>query len=66
MDVVTLDGDSVNRKGDMSGGYHDAKSARLLTLENIRKINQKLKQLSEEHTSLQQKASQVWLVTRGQ
>lgn len=55
MDVVTMAGDEFNRKGGISGGYHDDRSARLLTLERIRELGRDLKDLSKQQKDMQAK-----------
>ncbi|CAN0155622.1 unnamed protein product, partial [Hapterophycus canaliculatus] len=59
MDVVTVNGDEFNRKGSISGGYHDSRSARLLTLENIRGLRKDLDRLAGERRGMQAKANEA-------
>lgn len=56
MDVVTMAGDEFNRKGGISGGYHDERAARLLTLERIRELGRDLKDLGKQQKGMQAKA----------
>lgn len=60
MDSITLDGDEVNRKGGMSGGYHDESSARLGAVERIRTLRRDLKGLDKDYKDMQQKVGQWW------
>lgn len=53
MDVITLEGDEINRKGGMSGGYHDEKSARLLVVERIRTLRRDLRQSTKERKDME-------------
>ena len=55
MDVVTMNGDEFNRKGSISGGYHDERAARLLTLERIRGLRKDLDALSKQRKDMQEK-----------
>lgn len=55
MDVVTMNGDEFNRKGSISGGYHDERAARLLTLEKIRGLRKDLDALSKQRKDMQDK-----------
>lgn len=57
MDVVTMNGDEFNRKGSISGGYHDERAARLLTLERIRGLRKELDALSKQRKDMQDKVS---------
>lgn len=59
MDSITLDGDEVNRKGGMSGGYHDESSARLGAVERIRTLRRDLKGLDKDYKDMQQKGNEV-------
>lgn len=38
VNCVTLQGDQVNRKGAMTGGYHDVRYSRLACIKEIRKL----------------------------
>lgn len=55
MDVVTMNGDEFNRKGSISGGYHDERAGRLLTLEKIRGLRRDLDKLAGERKDMQAK-----------
>lgn len=57
MDVVTMNGDEFNRKGSISGGYHDDRAARLLTLERIRGLRKDLDDLSKQRKDMQDKVN---------
>jgi hypothetical protein len=48
LDCVTLDGDQVNKKGAMTGGYHDSRSSRLKLIKAIKTGMQKQQELMEE------------------
>ena len=51
-----MGGDEFNRRGGISGGYHDLRTSRLLTLERIRRLEADLKDLSKKHKDEQMKA----------
>lgn len=38
---ITLDGDQVDRKGALTGGYHDTRNTRLQSIKNIKSFNAK-------------------------
>lgn len=61
MDVVTMNGDEFNRKGSISGGYHDERAGRLLTLEKIRGLRRDLDKLTEERKGMQAKVECIAL-----
>lgn len=42
LDCITIEGDQVNRKGALTGGFHDARTSRLETMKNIRKWRNQL------------------------
>lgn len=65
MDVVTMAGDEFNRKGGISGGYHDERAARLLTLERIRQLGRDLKDLAKQQKGMQTKVSGKWHEAEG-
>ncbi|CAN0241640.1 unnamed protein product [Discosporangium mesarthrocarpum] len=56
MDTITMDGDEVNRKGGLCGGYQDEGRSKLVALERIRSTTRDLKNLSREQKNMQQKA----------
>jgi structural maintenance of chromosome 3 (chondroitin sulfate proteoglycan 6) len=48
VDCVTLEGDEVNRKGGLSGGYVDPRRSRLKAMDTVRAAKISLEQIAEE------------------
>ncbi|GBG85240.1 hypothetical protein CBR_g39806 [Chara braunii] len=48
MDCVTLEGDQVNRRGALTGGYHDSRRSRLSAMKGIKANAAKIEQLNQE------------------
>ena len=52
VDCVTLDGDQVQRRGALTGGYIDKKISRLELQRSIKQIRGNLNQLEEEYEKI--------------
>lgn len=48
MDCITAEGDQINRKGALAGGYYDRRTTRLALQKSIRAMTDKLVELSEQ------------------
>lgn len=48
MDCITIEGDQINRKGALTGGYRDTKSTRLALMHLIRVSEQKKAELESK------------------
>lgn len=53
VNVVTLDGDTTNKRGAMTGGYIDPRSSRLDALHSLQESRERYDQLQEEVSALQ-------------
>ncbi|GAP89623.1 putative chromosome segregation protein [Rosellinia necatrix] len=53
VNVVTLDGDTTNKRGAMTGGYIDPRSSRLDALHSLQESRAKYDQLQEDVSTLQ-------------
>ncbi|GAB2233977.1 hypothetical protein Drorol1_Dr00003208 [Drosera rotundifolia] len=57
LDCITLEGDQVSKKGDMTGGYYDHNRSRLRLMKSIKNsrtaINEKEKELKEVRSQLE-------------
>jgi structural maintenance of chromosome 3 (chondroitin sulfate proteoglycan 6) len=49
MNCVTLEGDQINAKGALTGGYHDARTSRLRATRDLKQLKQQLQQLQDKH-----------------
>jgi structural maintenance of chromosome 3 (chondroitin sulfate proteoglycan 6) len=47
MDCITIEGDQINRKGALTGGYRDTKTSRLAMMNTIRGAEKKKAELEE-------------------
>jgi len=59
MDAVTMDGDEVNRKGALQGGFIDEDKSKLASYDSMKKSEDKLDKLKKDHDDLQKKATAV-------
>ncbi|GMI01375.1 hypothetical protein TrLO_g1143 [Triparma laevis f. longispina] len=59
MDAVTMDGDEVNSKGALKGGFVDANKSRLAAFDAVQKSKASLDKLEKDHKDLSQKAANV-------
>ena len=59
MDAVTMDGDEVNRKGALQGGFIDDDKSKLSSYDQMKKSEAKLDKLKKDHDDLQKKATAV-------
>ena len=59
MDAVTMDGDEVNSKGALQGGFLDSSRSRLAAYDSVQRSKGKLDKLSKDHKDLSQKAAAV-------
>ncbi|CAM9776813.1 unnamed protein product [Heterosigma akashiwo] len=59
MDAITLDGDEVNRKGAIQGGFYDERANRLAMMEKKRKADQELQPMQEKHDAMDRKVREV-------
>jgi hypothetical protein len=50
----------VNRKGALTGGYHDHKGSRLEAIKAVKKVQATLDKLKEELTALQANLESRW------
>ena len=53
-------GDQVNRKGALTGGYHDQKGSRLEAIKVVKKAQAALQLLQETQAGLQAKLDSTW------
>lgn len=51
--AITLDGDRVDRKGSLTGGYHDVRRSRLDAVKNLKTWEKKLETESARHAEVQ-------------
>lgn len=49
---VTIDGDQVNRKGALTGGFYDVRTSRLDAMKNIKHWREKAKTTNSEHEKI--------------
>jgi structural maintenance of chromosome 3 (chondroitin sulfate proteoglycan 6) len=49
LNTITLDGDKVDRKGALTGGYHDVKRSRIDAIKHVKSWRPKLTELSNRH-----------------
>jgi len=59
VDCITPDGDKINCKGTLTGGYYEPRRSRLLMMATIRKIKVKLDELEERSTKIKSSASLI-------
>lgn len=59
LDCITIEGDQVNRKGALTGGFHDIRTSRLETMKNIRKWRNKFQTENEEWDKLKKEINEV-------
>jgi structural maintenance of chromosome 3 (chondroitin sulfate proteoglycan 6) len=59
MDAVTLDGDEVNSKGALHGGFVDTSRSKLAAYDAVQKAKGNVDKLDKEQRDLQQKATAV-------
>ncbi len=59
LDAITLDGDEVNRKGALQGGYHDDRISKLGAIEQVHKSKAQLEGLTREYEQLKKSAHEV-------
>lgn len=59
MDTLTIDGDIVNHRGAIEGGYHDERLSKILAVERIRDSSQKIQQFDEKEKQYQQRLHQM-------
>lgn len=48
MDCITIEGDQINRKGALSGGFHDIRKSRLALMSTIRSTTKSLADAEEK------------------
>ncbi|CAM9183039.1 unnamed protein product [Chrysoparadoxa australica] len=59
MDAITLEGDEVNGRGGLHGGYHDGKISRLTAMKRIRSCRKELAASLKEQQALKVKSKEV-------
>ena len=59
VDCITLDGDQVNRRGAMTGGYMDASRSRIDAARALREAEDELRKLEPEHERLRDHVNQI-------
>ncbi len=66
LNTITLEGDKVERKGAMTGGYHDVRRSRLEAVRNVSKWSEsytkdseRLQQVRREMTAIEQKVTHL-------
>lgn len=59
MDAVTMDGDEVNSKGALQGGFIDSAKSKLQAFDAVQKAKGNLDKLEKDHKDLSQKAATV-------
>lgn len=59
MDVITTDGDQVNRRGGFEGGFHDDRISRLGSVSRIREASEKIAQLLTQEKALNERSDAV-------
>eukprot|EP01125_Pyxidicula_operculata_P020338 TRINITY_DN7501_c0_g1_i1.p1 TRINITY_DN7501_c0_g1~~TRINITY_DN7501_c0_g1_i1.p1 ORF type:complete len:658 (-),score=179.46 TRINITY_DN7501_c0_g1_i1:792-2645(-) len=47
VDCITVEGDKINRKGALTGGYYDTRTNRLATMSNINRTQQKIVEIED-------------------
>eukprot|EP01104_Vermistella_antarctica_P010638 TRINITY_DN2847_c1_g2_i3.p1 TRINITY_DN2847_c1_g2~~TRINITY_DN2847_c1_g2_i3.p1 ORF type:complete len:870 (-),score=309.49 TRINITY_DN2847_c1_g2_i3:51-2660(-) len=59
LNCVTLDGDQVNKRGALTGGYYERKQSRLQAMDDIKRAKGELDGISDEATKIKQQAVQA-------
>ncbi|CAO1623694.1 unnamed protein product [Sympodiomycopsis kandeliae] len=59
VDTITLEGNKVERRGALTGGYHDPRQSRLDAIRNVKRWKQEVDRDSEELSRLRQKAADI-------
>lgn len=59
VDCITLDGDQVNRRGAMTGGYMDMSRSRIDAARGLREAEDQLRQMEPELDSCRQAAAEI-------
>lgn len=59
VDCITLDGDQVNRRGAMTGGYMDASRSRIDAARALREAEDELRKLEPEHDRLREQITRI-------
>lgn len=59
LNVITPEGDKIDRKGALTGGYHDVRKSRLDCIERIQTWGQKLSTTSRRYTEVQRSISEI-------
>ena len=59
MDAITMDGDEVNRKGALEGGFHDERRSRLVAYLGIQEAKAALAKEEAAQTSAEAKSMEV-------
>ncbi len=52
INAITIDGDQVDRKGAMTGGYHDIKRSRIDAIKGVRNWKPRLEEYTRNHTEV--------------
>eukprot|EP01127_Copromyxa_protea_P019957 TRINITY_DN6581_c0_g1_i2.p1 TRINITY_DN6581_c0_g1~~TRINITY_DN6581_c0_g1_i2.p1 ORF type:complete len:642 (-),score=188.91 TRINITY_DN6581_c0_g1_i2:1326-3023(-) len=65
LDCITIEGDQINRKGALTGGYHDSKKSRLALMSSIRESTKSLVEAEKKSEEIKSDASATdALITR--
>lgn len=59
VDCVTVDGDQVNRKGALTGGYLDARTSRLAIMKNIKNWREQLASTTKESVAVKKSLESI-------
>jgi structural maintenance of chromosome 3 (chondroitin sulfate proteoglycan 6) len=59
MDCITIEGDQINRKGALTGGYRDSKNNRLTLMNTMRLAEQRRTELEENLEKIKSEILQV-------
>lgn len=59
LNVITMDGDQVDRKGSFTGGYHDAKRSRLEAAEKVKRFSAQVETEGRRQAEVKQTISQL-------
>jgi len=59
MDAVTMEGDEVNRKGALQGGFIDQAKSKLASYESMKKSQEKLDKLDKDISDLSKKTTTI-------
>eukprot|EP01135_Chromosphaera_perkinsii_P000613 Nk52_evm16s136 gene=Nk52_evmTU16s136 len=59
LDCITLDGDQVNRKGALTGGYYDSRRSRLEAMKSIKKWRNELDDIGSKSEKIKTKCQEL-------